>query len=66
MILCSYGDLYATNEAEMILCILFMLVGAIFLNGYFTSQLTTFELEMDGARFDLFFRLKEIKKYLVI
>jgi hypothetical protein len=42
-----------------------MLIGAIFLNGYFTSQLTTFELQLDGARFDLFFRVFEITKYLV-
>lgn len=49
----------------MMWCIVIMLFGAIFLSGYFTSQLTSFLLESDGARFDLFFRLHGIKQNLV-
>ncbi|OXA59583.1 Potassium voltage-gated channel subfamily H member 2 [Folsomia candida] len=60
----GYGDTSPGSETEMIWCIFFMLFGAVFLNGYFISQLTTFELETDGARFDLFFRVREILKYL--
>ncbi|ODM92669.1 Potassium voltage-gated channel subfamily H member 6 [Orchesella cincta] len=60
----GYGDVTPTNELEMSICIICMLVGAIFLNGYFTSQLTNFVVELDGARFDLFYRLREIRRYL--
>lgn len=39
--------------------------GAIIISGFFSSGLSSFKLEQDGARFDLFFRLDAIKAYLV-
>lgn len=47
---------------------LFLLIsfpGAILMNGYFTSQITNFQLELDSARYDLFFRLEGILRYMV-
>lgn len=60
-----YGDVYPTSEWEMLLGIAAMLFGAIFLTGLFSSGLTSFELEHDGARFDLFYRVEAMMKHLV-
>lgn len=60
-----YGDMEAAHVGEMIFSIVVMLIGAIVLPGIITSGLTNFELKLDGARYDLFFRVKAIIEYLV-
>ncbi|XP_035707310.1 potassium channel KAT3-like [Folsomia candida] len=60
----GYGDVHGENAAEMTACVVIMLIGAILMNGYFTSQITNFQLELDSARYDLFFRLEGILRYM--
>ncbi|CAL8137954.1 unnamed protein product [Orchesella dallaii] len=57
----GYGDISPRTEGEMAASIIIMLFGAIFLSGYFQSQITSFCLQLDGARLDLFHRLDGIK-----
>lgn len=61
----GYGDITPQTEGEMVGSIGFMLIGAIFLSGFFQSQITSFCLQLDGARLDLFHRLDGIKISLV-
>ncbi|CAG7728315.1 unnamed protein product, partial [Allacma fusca] len=60
----GYGNPAARNEVEMLICVTVMLIGAIGLSGIFGSYLTSFLLEQDGSRFDLFYRLQSIQKVL--
>lgn len=60
-----YGDISPYTEGEMFGSILVMLVGAIIMSGYFQSQITSFCLQLDGARLDLFHRLDGVKIALV-
>jgi len=59
-----YGDISALSTAEMIVASFVMLTGAILLSGMYSSGLTAFKLEHDGARFDLFFRVGAIIRHL--
>lgn len=54
----------ASSVVEMLFSIVVMLIGAIILRGIYSSRLTNFELKLDGARFDLFFRLDAIQDHL--
>ncbi|CAG7786966.1 unnamed protein product [Allacma fusca] len=60
----GFGDLAPKNEPEMLFSIMVMLFGAIGLAGIFGSNMTTFLVERDGARYDLLYRVSFILRTL--
>ncbi|CAG7731032.1 unnamed protein product [Allacma fusca] len=60
----GYGDLYPLYYSDTIMTVFVMVIGSIIIQGTLNNLVTESHLEHDIARFDLFFRLRGICKYM--